>query len=192
MRNGGALFAKSQMRSLRLSAGRSVLQGSNFPLGRINGGMKKWLKRVALLFVFLAVAAQFYPTPKNSGAIKGAGHVANVFPVPAEVEAILVKACYDCHSNGTRYPWYSRLQPVAWWMGQHVVDGKRHLNFSEFTSYEPKRRKSKLQAVADEVDMGHMPLPSYTWAHRDAVLTEAEKALVVAWVEETLENLESK
>ncbi len=154
--------------------------------------MKKWLKRVVVVWVVVLVAVQFLPTPRNAGEIHGAGHVAKFVSVPSAVEAILVKACYDCHSNGTRYPWYSRVQPVAWWMGGHVEDGKRHLNFSEFGGYEAKRRKTKLELGYDEVDQGHMPLPSYTWAHRDAVLSAAEKKLFLEWLEAAIEELDAR
>ncbi len=151
--------------------------------------MKKWLKRIGLVLAVVFLAIQFYPTPRNTGEIHGPKHIAKFVEVPAGVEAILVKACYDCHSNGTRYPWYARLQPVAWWMGTHVDDGKRHLNFSEFGGYEAKKRKTKLELSYDAVDLGHMPLPSYTWAHRDAVLTDAEKKTFLDWCETALEEL---
>ncbi|MBI2518063.1 MAG: heme-binding domain-containing protein [Opitutae bacterium] len=140
------------------------------------------LKKVLLgLFVLLLVAQLVRPA-RNSGAIDGPAFIGRQHPVPAEVEAVLAKACYDCHSNQTRYPWYAEVQPVGWWLAWHVNDGKKHLNFSEFGSYAAKRQAKKLKEVAEEVADNGMPLPSYTWTHRDAVLTDAEKKLLTDWV----------
>lgn len=129
----------------------------------------------------VVVALQFYRPTRNEGVVAGPNHLSTKAPVPAEVEAVLQRACYDCHSNSTRYPWYANVQPLGWWLEQHVRDGKRHLNFSEFATYSAKRATRKLEETAEEVRERHMPLDSYTWVHRDAKLSDAEIKLLGDW-----------
>jgi hypothetical protein len=112
------------------------------------------------------------------------------FPPPPAVKQILEEACYDCHSNRTRYPWYAQIQPVGWWLAEHIKDAKRELNFSEFASYREHQQAKKLLSVSDEVTTRSMPLKSYTWIHRDAKLTEAQIKLVSDWAESLAEKIE--
>ncbi len=137
----------------------------------------------------VALVAQAVRPARNLGEIAGPNHLAKQAAVPAEVEAILQRSCYDCHSNATRYPWYANLQPVGWWLEQHVRDGKRHLNFSEFATYPMKRATHKLEEVAEEVRGRHMPLNSYLWVHRDAQLSDAEVKLLADWATNTRRTL---
>jgi hypothetical protein len=87
----------------------------------------------------------------------------------------------DCHSNNTIYPWYSHIQPAAWWMNNHVKDGKKDLNFDEFLTYTKKKQFKKMEETIELVKEGEMPLKSYTWIHNDAKLTEAEKTALTDW-----------
>lgn len=103
--------------------------------------------------------------------------------MPAGVRDLLQRACYDCHSNQTYYPWYAEIQPVGWWLAKHVKDGKEHLNFSEFGTYTVKRRVNKLEQISDEVSQQAMPLASYTWGHPKARLTPAEVKQLTDWAE---------
>lgn len=103
-------------------------------------------------------------------------------PTPPPVRAILERACYDCHSDNTRYPWYAEVQPIAWWLDHHVRDGKRHLNFSQFGSYPTKRALKKVGEITEEVREEKMPLPSYVLVHRDAKLTPGEVQQLNDWV----------
>jgi hypothetical protein len=121
----------------------------------------------------------------NHGAVAGPNHISAKAPVPADVENILQRACYDCHSNATTYPWYANLQPVGWWLERHVRDGKRHLNFSEFASYSAKRATRKLEETVDLVRKHQMPLDSYTWMHHDARLSDAEIKTLADWATNT-------
>jgi hypothetical protein len=100
------------------------------------------------------------------------------------VKTILNKACMDCHSNNTRYPWYNNIQPVAFWLANHVDEGKEELNFSEFKTYKLKRQDHKLEEVVEMIQEGEMPLSSYTITHGDAKLTESEKQLLINWANE--------
>ena len=136
-------------------------------------------KLLLVLFVILLVLQAFRPE-KNTSANKE-NDISSLYPVPDNVEQILVKACNDCHSNSTVYPWYAEVQPIAWWLDDHVKDGKKHLNFNEFASYRLAKQFHKLEEVFDEVKGGEMPLESYTVVHRDANLTDAERNIIMDW-----------
>ena len=145
-------------------------------LGRV---IKKVLPGLVLLFI----AAQFVRPAKNISQATAPNDINTKYTLPAEVRTLLQRACYDCHSNQTHYPWYAEIQPVGWWLAKHVHDGKEHLNFSEFGTYTLKRSVSKLDQISDEVSQHAMPLPSYTWGHPEARLTAAEIKLLTDWAD---------
>ena len=94
--------------------------------------------------------------------------------------AQLIKtSCYDCHSNETKYPWYTNIQPVAWFLQNHIEDGRKHLNFSTFATYEPKRQARKLSEAAEEIEQGEMPLDSYVLIHTNANLSAEQKVTLI-------------
>jgi hypothetical protein len=142
------------------------------------------IKKIILLLLGLVVIAQFIRPAKNVSAVVGPNDISVKHPVPANVAALLQRACYDCHSNNTKYPWYAEVQPAGWWLASHVNDGKRHLNFSEFAAYTPKRAKTKAGEIVDEIEEQKMPLKSYTWMHPEARLTAEEIKLIIAWAED--------
>jgi hypothetical protein len=147
------------------------------------------LKKFLLGLGVLLVAAQFVRPGRNESAGPGPDDITAKFPVPPEVSGLLQRACNDCHSNHTRYPWYAEVQPVRWWLDSHINDGKRHLNFSEFGAYPAKRAAKKLQAISDEVTERTMPLKSYTLVHADARLAPAEIKLLAGWAEALQEKI---
>jgi hypothetical protein len=134
---------------------------------------------IGLLVIFLLIQFIRPNTNKNAGVQPNS--VLTKYPASPQVTAILEKACNDCHSNNTNYPWYSHIQPAAWWMSNHVKDGKKELNFDEFVNYTPKKQHKKFEEIAEMVKEDEMPLRSYTWIHRDAKLTEVEKQALVNW-----------
>ncbi len=154
--------------------------------------MKKILRVTGSGLLLALVALQFFRSPRNTGVPEGPESIVAREKVPAEVRQILARACYDCHSNHTKYPWYAAVQPVAWWLNDHVREGKSELNFSEFAAYDAKRAVRKLQSVADEVHERHMPLKSYLLAHPEARLTDADVARVTAWAEDLADEIESR
>ncbi|QEC43606.1 heme-binding domain-containing protein [Pseudobacter ginsenosidimutans] len=147
--------------------------------------MKKffWLLLLALVII------QFFRPEKNIAAAASPTDIATKYAIPAEVKPILDKACNDCHSNNTLYPWYSNIQPVAWWLASHIKDGKRHLNFSTFTAYSYKRADHKMEEVIETVEKHEMPLPSYTWTHKDAKLTDAERTTLKNWAQQVRDQI---
>jgi hypothetical protein len=139
---------------------------------------------VGLAIIFLALQA--YRPARNTSttaSFTGKDDITVLHPASPEVRQILATACYDCHSNQTRYPWYAEVQPVAWWLARHVSEAKRELNFAEFGTYTRKRQVKKLEELVDEVRDRKMPLKSYTLIHGDAKLTDAQIAALCAWAE---------
>jgi hypothetical protein len=138
------------------------------------------------------VIIQFIHPKKNKAEGPQPNHIGNVYPIPGDVKAILDKACNDCHSNNTSYPWYSKLQPVDWWLDKHIRDGKKELNLDEYTDKNLRYQYHKLEEIAEMVKDGEMPLDSYTWTHKDAILTEAEKNTLISWADGIRDSMKAK
>jgi Haem-binding domain len=139
------------------------------------------LRRILLVLIIVIIIIQFIrPTPNKADG-KQPNYIGSVYPVPEDVKAILDKACMDCHSNNTRYPWYDRIQPVAWWLNYHIIEGKKKLNFDEFLSSTPKKQDDNMKEVVKQVKENEMPLKSYTWIHKDAILSPEEKTKIMDW-----------
>jgi hypothetical protein len=145
--------------------------------------MRKTNKILAGIGIVL-IAIQFVRPAHNISSQILATDISKTVKISDSVQAVLKKACYDCHSNNTDYPWYSNIQPVGWFLANHVSEGKRHLNFSEFGSYTQRRQSSKLNDVANEVQDGGMPLSSYKLMHKNARLTADEKRLIINWAQQ--------
>jgi hypothetical protein len=141
------------------------------------------IKKILLGLAAAFVALQFVRPVKNRSPEAGPDDITAKVTVPADVQRVLAKACYDCHSDHTRYPWYAEVQPVGWWLASHIHDGKKHLNLSEFGTYNAKTADRKLRQIARNVDNHEMPLNPYTWIHRDAILTAAEIKLIDDWID---------
>lgn len=150
------------------------------------------LRLVGWVLLAGLAAIQLVRPARNDGEPEGPDSVLRRHEVPADVRAILQRSCYDCHSDRTRYPWYAEVQPVRWWLDSHVNDAKRHLNFSAFGRYDTKRATRALDEIVDTILARAMPLPSYTWIHRDAVLTKAEIDTVADWAEALHDELSSR
>ena len=148
--------------------------------------------RVFIIIVIILIVIQFFKPERNLHAGPQPKAITTQYTVPENVDTIMAKACYDCHSNNTRYPWYANVQPVAWWLNDHINGGKYELNFDEFAAYAPAKQYHKLEEVGDMVNHGRMPLSSYTWIHKDAILTDAEKSTIVNWAEGIRKQMESK
>jgi len=142
---------------------------------------KKIFKRILLIILILFVAIQFIRPAKNTSEGINPHDISTRYPVPDSIQAILKVACNDCHSNNTRYPWYAEIQPVGWWLSGHIKDGKRALNFSEFTSYRIRKQFHRMDDINEQLKEDEMPLGSYTIIHKDAVLTPAQKNALLNW-----------
>ena len=103
--------------------------------------------------------------------------------VPEAVRATIDRSCRDCHSEATRFPWYSYVAPVAWLIASDVKNGREHLNLSRWNEYSLIRRERSLSEIANQVQDGGMPLAIYTWMHPDAVLSPADRAAIFEWTQ---------
>ncbi len=142
----------------------------------------KILKKLLLLILVVFIIAQFFGPEKNDGDITSVKpFLADTNP-PQDVLAILKNSCFDCHSDHTRYPWYSKITPINYWMADHIEHGKSDFNMSRWNDYSDKKKDHKLEEIAEEVKEGHMPLPSYTWAHSEAKLSKEQIEAVEKWI----------
>jgi hypothetical protein len=153
---------------------------------------KKILKRSFQILLLAFIIIQFFRPTKNKAEGISNNDISKTYAVPADVQSILKTSCNDCHSNNTVYPWYAEVQPVAWWLNDHVRDGKKHLNFSEFTSYSLRKQYHKLEEVNEMVKEGEMPLNSYLWVHTDARLNKEQKLKVANWVNSVMDTMKAR
>lgn len=153
--------------------------------------MKKYVKPVLLGLLVILLLAQFVRPEKNRSNDL-TNDISKKYPVPESVQAILKVSCNDCHSNFTVYPWYAEVQPVAVWLANHVQEGKEHLNFSDFTARPVAVQNHKFEEIIEMVKEGEMPLNSYTWIHRDAILTEQQKQALIGWAEMNMDSLKAQ
>ena len=154
--------------------------------------MKRILKTILIVLLIAFIVIQFFRPAKNQGEEIAANQLTAVQNVPPDVQQILKVSCNDCHSNTTHYPWYSKIQPVAWFLDDHIVEGKKELNFSLFATYPTYRRYKKFKEIGKEVKDGDMPIYSYTLLHRDASLNADQKLLIENWAANAMKEMEAK
>ena len=130
---------------------------------------------VAVVAAVAALGIQFVPVDRANPPVR------HDVGAPAEVATVLRAACYDCHSRETRWPWYSRVAPVSWFVARHVAEGRRELDFSDWPAIDFTAQDELLREIAKEVEKGGMPLASYRWGHPAARLDGAQRELLVRW-----------
>ncbi|MCH6259249.1 heme-binding domain-containing protein [Puniceicoccaceae bacterium K14] len=116
------------------------------------------------------------PQPDRSN-----GSVTAAFDGPKAVKGVMQLKCYECHSNETKWPWYSYISPISWYIADHVIEGREELNFSKWGEYSKKSRTRKMEEIYDEVADGYMPLESYLITHPGHVVTEEELDIIEEW-----------
>ena len=148
--------------------------------------MKKLLKPAALPILVGAIGIQFVRPAKTNPPTDAKRSLSTQVEVPRDVAAVLDRACRDCHSNETTWPWYSNVAPVSWFVIDHVDHGRSHFNYSDWAKYEPREAVDLLKATCELARKGEMPLPSYLWMHGDARLAPAYVEKICAWTQTTL------
>lgn len=143
------------------------------------------MKKIALLsIIVIVIILQFIPVkiPENKeitqNDIVKAGYMSE------DINIILKTSCYDCHSNQSKFPWYSYVAPVKWLVVRDVSKGREELNFSEWNSFDNRRKIRKLGEIKEQVEKGEMPMFIYTAIHRSAKLSDDQKKILIAWTEE--------
>ena len=149
----------------------------------------KITKIIALILLIGFVGIQFVPTDLNQSDTVPKTDFLLVNNTQENISAILQESCYDCHSNNTKYPWYNKVQPAAWFLENHIKDGKEELNFNEWDTYSNRRKNSKLKSIISQVKDDEMPLASYTLIHKDAKLSKSEKTLIIDYMKNLKETL---
>jgi Haem-binding domain len=144
---------------------------------------QKVLKWLALALVCLFVGLQFVRPARTNPAVDQSQTIRARLQLTPEVAAILDRSCQDCHSNTTRWPWYSNVAPVSWMVIDHVNEGRQHMNLSEWGRNDNRRAKKKLEEMCDEVKEGAMPISSYTLIHRGAKLSAEDVKVLCDWAE---------
>jgi len=150
----------------------------------------KALKRIVIALVGLFAILQFIRPSKNIST-EEPNHIATKYAVPSDVQTILQTSCNDCHTNNTRYPWYSEIQPIGWVLNGHIQEGKRSLNLSEFTTYRLRRQYHKLEEIGDMVYEDKMPMSEYLILHSDARLSQEQKKRLIGWTEELRDSMKA-
>ncbi|PWJ60112.1 heme-binding protein [Dyadobacter jejuensis] len=149
------------------------------------------MKNILTVLLVLFILGQFIRPTHNISAEQSPNDIERHYQVPTDVRLTLEKACRDCHSNNTRYPWYYNIQPVAWWLNDHIVEGKKHFNLSEFAAYPPKKADHKLEELIESQTDHWMPLESYQKLHADARLTEAESQALIDWASAVRDKIQT-
>ncbi|MHA6280890.1 heme-binding domain-containing protein [Salinimicrobium sp. CAU 1759] len=147
------------------------------------------LKIIGWVLLFAFIVVQFIPVERNQSDIIPKTDFMLVNNVPENLKNKLHVSCYDCHSNNTRYPWYDKIQPVAWFLEDHIKEGKAELNFSQWGEYSDRRKNSKLRSIISQIEEGKMPLDSYVLLHPDADLSEEDKLEFINYMQQLKEDL---
>ena len=149
----------------------------------------KIVKIITLIFWVAFLGIQFIPTKLNQSKNIPITDFLLVNKTPKNISRILQKSCYDCHSNNTNYPWYNKVQPVAWFVESHIQEGKKELDFSKWAEYSNRRKKSKLKSIMSQIRDNKMPLSSYTFIHSDTKLTKKEKEKITGFINKIIDSL---
>ncbi len=146
----------------------------------------KIVKKILVILLIAFVLIQFYRPEKNNAEYRDILAFETETKPSKDMVAILENKCYDCHSNKTEYPWYAEVAPVSFWLNDHIEDGNKHFNVSQWETYSDKKKDHKLDELIEEVEEGEMPLGSYTILHGS--ITETEKDALISWATKAREN----
>ncbi|NDP22575.1 MAG: heme-binding domain-containing protein [Paludibacter sp.] len=149
----------------------------------------KWLKLIGLALSVVLVGIQFIPARSNQSKDVPSTDFLLTYKVPENIGHVLNTSCYNCHSNNTKYPWYSKVQPIGLLLESHINKGKIELNFSEFESYSVRKQKSKLKSMVNQIEKDEMPLSSYTFIHHEARLSQDSKKALMDYLNSLQDSL---
>ncbi|MCA1629294.1 MAG: heme-binding domain-containing protein [Acidobacteria bacterium] len=154
--------------------------------------IRKILKWVAIVVASVFVGIQFVPKSVTNAAVDESRTINARLRVTPEVNAILARSCNDCHTQQTRFPWYSLVAPVSWMLADHIREGRDHLNFSDWASYDAEEQDMLLQNICRITRRGAMPMPSYLYIHGDARLSQEDVKTLCDWTQAERGRLERK
>ena len=151
--------------------------------------IRPWLKRLLLPGFGLLAVAQIVPIGGTNPPADPAQVIFTRMTVPPDVVGILNRACQDCHSSQTVWPWYSKVAPVSWLIANDVKEGRGELNFSDWGQYPPRRQDRKLKEICEQVERGKMPMPIYTVMHPQAKLSASDRKALCEWSADARQRL---
>lgn len=150
------------------------------------------MKKILTVLLVAFIIIQFFPIDKTNPAPTPGMDFLKIKNTPPEVAKIINSSCYDCHSNETKYPWYSNFAPASWYLKNHINEGRKHLNFSTFAMYEPKIQAQKLQECIEMLEKKEMPLESYFIGHQEAKLTDEQRKILIDYFKREKKETERK
>lgn len=139
------------------------------------------MKKKFIFLMIVVIIIQFFRPAKNLSNDK-TNDISTVIQVPADVQKIIKNSCADCHSNYTVYPWYAEIAPVSWYLANHINEGKEHLNFSEWASYNKYQQQHILKGLKKTITEKWMPLSGYLWIHKNSKMTNKQYSTFYNWV----------
>jgi len=144
------------------------------------------MKKILIFLILVFVVIQFIPmnVPADLPVKEG-----DALEAPENVQAILERSCFDCHSSHTVFPWYSSIAPVSWFTKYHVKEAREHMNFSTWNSYKDEKKLKYLEKIPKAIK-SKMPMESYLIMHEDAKLSDADKKVLTEWTTEAAFDLE--
>ncbi|MEP0712457.1 heme-binding domain-containing protein [Algoriphagus sp.] len=150
------------------------------------------LKKIGLVVLALVIAIQFIPYEKNVGS-PAPYPISGSYDIPGPVNKLLNNACNNCHANTSEYPWYASIEPIGYWLNDHIQEGKSHLNFDEFTNRPLAYQYHKFEETIEMVEEKEMPLESYTYfgLHPEAKLSDADRQVIIAWAKDQMAYLKA-
>ena len=141
----------------------------------------KVFKILAIIIVLALIVLQFFRIDRTNPTVVQAETLEATLAIPSDISGIIGRSCNDCHSNNTLYPWYSNVQPMAWFLKNHIDDARRQMNFSIWKTYSPKKQSKKLEDICEQLEAKEMPLPSYLWIHWDSILSDNDSKTLCDW-----------
>jgi len=144
-------------------------------------------KKIIIGLIVFLVLAQFIRIDKTNPEVKPELDLIQVESAPSEIAGLLKANCYDCHSNESKYPWYTNVAPVSWWIKRHINNARGSLNFSEWANYSPQQKVDHAAESGLKVEKKWMPISSYKLAHPEARMSDEQVASLSQWFK-TLKN----
>lgn len=139
------------------------------------------MKKILLYGIIIFLSFQLIQIDKENPSVNKKIDYNRVTHASPEIQKILKKACYDCHSNEVNYPWYSSIAPISWFIKEHVNQGKEYVNFSEYGKYNRYQKEHINSSLYRVIENKIMPLNSYLWMHKEANLSEEDYILLLNW-----------
>lgn len=154
--------------------------------------VRKLLRWIVLVLAGLFAVIQLIRPARTNPPVDESRTIESHTQLTPEAAAILNRSCNDCHSNQTRWPWYTNVAPVSWFVINHVNDGRRQMNFSDWAQYDRSEQENYLKKICREVKSGDMPIHSYLWLHGDAKLSGEDVKFLCDWANNESQRLSSE